>query len=406
MNMAIPAPRRIAIVFAHLRHLYGAGGGLERNRWNLAMEFLQHGHTVDLLVLNPDGLDHLPQHLGLNAHVLKRQSSLTSRWHALKGANMHWNKLLFPVLLPLKGAKPLRSIKNIQSYIDRYRPDDLIGGGTQENLALLLARAGTLHRPRVIASEHNPLSNTLGVTKHQRLWRWKHLRPLLRQMYLEADKLVAISGSVADDMADTLQIPRSRIEVIYNPVVNDDLYQRLQEPVEHPWLAPGGPPIILNVGRLTAQKDQATLLRSFQIARQERPLRLIILGDGPERANLEDLARNLNIDTDVDMPGIEPNPLRFMAKVNAFALTSRWEGFGNVLVEALAAGCPIVATDCPGGPTEILDRGRFGTLTSSQPELLARAFLSTIDQPLNPKLLQDRAAEFTAERAAAAYLAP
>jgi glycosyltransferase involved in cell wall biosynthesis len=399
-------PRRIAIAFAHLRHLYGEGGGLERNRWNLAMEFLERGHTVDLLVFNPDGLEHLPERPRLNAHKLTRQGPIISRWNALKGAQKHWKKLLLPVLLPLKGAKPLRSIDDIRTYIDTHHPDDLIGGGTQENLALLLARSGAHHRPRLVASEHNPLSNTFSVAKHRRPWRWKHLRPLLRQMYMDADKIVGISGAVANDVADTLQIPKSRIDVIYNPVINADLHQRLREPVEHPWLAPGNPPVVLNVGRLTAQKDHATLLRAFQIARRTRPLRLIILGDGPERTNLEALAKQLDIHTDVHMPGFESNPLRFMVNANVFALTSRWEGFGNVLVEALAAGCPIVATDCPGGPAEILDYGRYGTLTPSSPTHVANALLSSIEQPPNRATLRARAELFTADRAATKYLAP
>ncbi|WP_155996899.1 MULTISPECIES: glycosyltransferase [unclassified Thioalkalivibrio] len=399
-------PERVGIVFAHMRHLYGAGGGLERNRWNLANEFLRMGIKVDLLVLNPDGLEHLADQPDRHAIRLRREHPIATRIRALNSAPDSWKELLKPVILPAKGAKPLRYLRSVQQYIEGYRPDRIIGGGTQENLTLAIARSGTTHKPRLTLSEHNPLSNTLTTEKHRRLWRWHHLRPLLRRMYSQADSLVAISDAVADDLASTLDLPRERIKTVYNPVVTDALWERIREPFDHPWFAESPPPVILNVGRMTAQKDQATLIRAFAAARQTRPLRLIILGDGPERANLERLADELGIRQDIHMPGFAANPLKYMVRASVFVLTSRWEGFGNVLVEALASGCPVVATNCPGGPAEILDHGRFGTMVPSDPAQISEALLATIDAPPDRLLLKDRASQFTAARAAEHYLSP
>jgi glycosyltransferase involved in cell wall biosynthesis len=152
------------------------------------------------------------------------------------------------------------------------------------------------------------------------------------------------------------------MRVIYNPVIDAALYAKADAPVEHPWFQPNQPPVVLAAGRLVALKGYDTLLRAFARVRQETFARLVILGEGPERPNLERLAAELGVAADVDMPGFDPNPFRYMKRAGVFVLSSRCEGLPNVLIQALACGCPVVSTDCPSGPSEILDGGRYGAL--------------------------------------------
>jgi glycosyltransferase involved in cell wall biosynthesis len=163
-------------------------------------------------------------------------------------------------------------------------------------------------------------------------------------------------------LARVLKVPRKQIYVIYNPTFDDSLLLRAKEPVEHSWFQAGEPPVILGVGRLTYQKDFATLLRAFARVRQELVCRLVILGEGEERAKLEGLAEELGVRKHVDLPGFVDNPYKYMIRASVFVLSSRYEGLPNVLIEALACGVPVVSTDCPSGPREILLDGRGGPL--------------------------------------------
>jgi glycosyltransferase involved in cell wall biosynthesis len=183
-----------------------------------------------------------------------------------------------------------------------------------------------------------------------------------RFLYPSADAVVAPSRGVAGSLLQLSPIPTQKVRVIYNPVVSPELYEKADAPVEHPWFQPHQPPVVLAAGRLVALKGYDTLLRAFARVRQETPARLVILGEGPERPNLERLASELGVAADVDMPGFDPNPFRYMKRAGVFVLSSRYEGLPNVLIQALACGCPVVSTDCPSGPSEILDGGRYGVL--------------------------------------------
>jgi glycosyltransferase involved in cell wall biosynthesis len=183
-----------------------------------------------------------------------------------------------------------------------------------------------------------------------------------RFLYPSADAVVAPSRGVAGSLLELSPIPIQKVHVIYNPVVSPELYEKADAPLEHPWFRSNQPPVILGVGRHRPKKGFDTLLRAFARVRQETPARLVILGEGPERPNLERLAAELGVAADVDLPGFDPNPFRYMKRAGVFVLSSRYEGLPNVLIQALACGCPVVSTDCPSGPSEILDGGRYGAL--------------------------------------------
>ena len=177
-----------------------------------------------------------------------------------------------------------------------------------------------------------------------------------------ADEIITVSAGVADDLAAATRIARSRMKVKNNPGVSTELLEQSREPVHHPWFAPGQPPVVLAAGRLKPQKDYPTLLRAFAKVRAKMETRLVILGEGDDRASLGVLADDLGINDDVYLAGFQENPFKFMSKAGVFVLASKFEGLPGVLIQALACGAPVVSTDCPSGPREILEDGKWGPL--------------------------------------------
>jgi len=195
-------------------------------------------------------------------------------------------------------------------------------------------------------------------------------------------------------------VPRARIDMILNPVITPDLHALGASPLSHPWFAPGQPPVVVGIGRLERQKDFPTLIRAVARVRRSRPVRLLILGEGGKRPALEALVHELGLEEDVALPGFVENPYAYLARAQVFALSSIFEGLPTVLIEALALGTPVVATDCRTGPREILDDGRLGRLVAmAQPEALAAAIAETLDRPPAPVPAEDLAAYRQADAA-------
>jgi glycosyltransferase involved in cell wall biosynthesis len=235
--------------------------------------------------------------------------------------------------------------------------------------------------------------------------RWLRYWPI-RRLYPRVDQIVAVSEGVAEDTAAIARIPRGRISVIRNPVITPELTILAAGPCPHPWLEDGGPPVILGAGRLERQKDFPTLLRAFARLRRERPCRLVILGDGGGREALTALAAALGVSDDLQLPGFQANPFCWMSRASLFVLSSAWEGSPNVLTEAMALGTPVVATDCPSGPREVLAGGRFGPLVPvGDAEALAEAMAQTLDKPLPRPVLKAAVAEYNQTESARRYLA-
>jgi glycosyltransferase involved in cell wall biosynthesis len=194
------------------------------------------------------------------------------------------------------------------------------------------------------------------------------------------------------------------MHILPNPVVTPDLASKAAEPLDHPWFRPGEPPVVLGVGRLSKQKDFATLIRAFDRVRRARGARLMILGEGPERAGLQALADELALSQDVALPGFASNPFAYMARAGVFVLSSAWEGMPGALIQAAACGAPVVATDCESGPREVLQDGRYGRLVPvGNPAALADAILSTLDQP-RTAVPAEAIERFTRNAAVSGYL--
>ena len=263
-------------------------------------------------------------------------------------------------------------------YLDRVRPDALLAILTPAVVAATLASCMAHHRARIVATQHN-------VFKSTRDYRRACLS------YPHADAAVTVSRGVAGELGRLPGMSHSRIHTIYNPVVSSDVFHKACEPIDHPWLNGRGVPVVLAIGRLHKQKDFPTLLAAFALVLRQRRARLIVLGRGPLLANLRSLAHELRIAKYVEFPGFVENPYAYLARASLFVLSSRHEGLANVLVEAMACGCPVVSTNCRFGPDEILEGGRWGELVPiGNPEALASAIGRTLDNPPQRHGLRDR----------------
>jgi glycosyltransferase involved in cell wall biosynthesis len=252
----------------------------------------------------------------------------------------------------------------------------------------------------VIVTIHTTQST---ATKYRRGFRARVVRWLGRWCYHRANAIVCVSRGVADDLVANSGADRERIRVVYNPVFNQRIIDLALEPLEHRWFVPSAPPVVLAVGRLTPAKDYPTLIRAFALARRERELRLMILGDGEERQLLERLVAKLGLDDCVALPGFAANPYAYMAKAAVFALSSVSEALPTGLIEAIAVGVPIVATDCICGPREILQGGRFGTLVPvGNAEALAGAIVEALKAP-RPVVPPEAVRPFTIDSALDEY---
>ena len=380
-------------------------GGVERDLYKLAKALAERGHRVDLVTRRQAGADPNQAPPTLDAAA----PSSGPRWRGMPfvpGTDpAGLVPLLRPVVLPPRPNKALARLPDLISYLRREKPTALLAAKTDPNLTALWAKRLSGVSTRFVVSEWSHLSGDL-LYKRRRKRRSRVVGPSphLRRVYPWADAIVANSHGVADSLAECAGIPRERITTIYNPTVAPDLHAGAQAPLDHPWFRPDAPPVVLGVGRLVPQKDFPTLLRAFARVRARRSARLVILGEGKRRGELETLAARLGITADVAMPGFVEIPYPWMARAAVFALSSVREGLPNVLIEALACGCPSVSTDCPSGPAEILDGERYGRLVPvGDDAALARALCTTLEKAPPRERLIERGRFFSVDRAVERY---
>ena len=363
----MPVTERVAIFLS-----FSGDGGVEHMMVNLAAAMARQGVAVDLVRARAEG-----------GHV----ASLPDGVRVVDlGARHSWS-----------------SVWPLARYLRRERPAALLAAKDRANRAAI--RAARLARVDTRIAVR--LGNNLSQALHGRsaLRRWLRTRPM-RRAYRRADAVIAVSHGVAEDTAAVTGLPLKSIQVLPNPVVTPQLAERAAGAPDHPWLRePGNAPLILAVGRLNRQKDFPTLLRAFARLREDRAARLIILGEGPRRAELAALIRDLGLAEAVSLPGFAANPYPAMARADLFVLSSAWEGSPNALTEALALGTPVVATDCPSGPREILADGRYGPLVPvGDDAALADAMARTLAEPPARAHLQAAAERYRDTASARAYL--
>jgi len=360
--------QRLAVLIS-----FSGAGGVERMVMNLLPEFLQAGLAVDLLA------------------ILRKPAPELIR---LNGSGLR--------VLDLGVTHTALAVPGLVRYLKTERPFALLAAKDRAIRAAVLAKRVSRVDTRLVGRLGTHLS--AAMANKPALIRWARQWPM-REMYSAVDRIVAVSEGVAEDTRRIARLPPEKIMVIRNPVITPDMLEKSRMPVDHPWFESSDVPIILGAGRLTWQKDFASLIRAFARVRAVMNSRLVILGEGRLRSGLEKLAADLGLADAVALPGHVANPYAYMARSSLFVLSSAWEGSPNVLTEALALGTPVVSTDCPSGPREILQDGQYGSLVPvGDVERLADAMLNTLQSPLETGLLRQAAAEYTVERSASRYL--
>jgi glycosyltransferase involved in cell wall biosynthesis len=376
------------------------GGGAERVYLDLARKFTERGHRVDMVFASLRG--QLVSDIPVSVHTVELGiPPLIKALHALFRLPVETWKVLLPPILA-KRPKKLRSLFGLERYLLEERPDAIMATTNIPNLLALWAAWLARVETRLVIRQANSL--TTWVNNATKSFQRK-LPVMVRHWYSLADEIISVSGGVADDLCRAAAVPRERISVIFNPIDLERIAKWAVKEPDDPWLRPGQPPVLVAVGRLQPIKDYPTMLRAFALARAQQPMKLVILGEGPERRRLEALVQELGVANDVRLLGFQKNPYAYMARAAVFLLSSISEGFPNVLPEALACGCSIVSTNCPDGPAELLDHGRYGQLVPvGDDAALAQAILQTLRAPYDRKLQQKRAEDFSIDAIADQYL--
>jgi glycosyltransferase involved in cell wall biosynthesis len=351
------------------------GGGAERVMLNLAEGLSDCGLQVDLVLVQAAGeyLSMIPPNLRL---------------------------------VVLDSPRLVQSVPALSQYLRQHQPRALLSALEDTNIVAILAKRWAGVTTRLVVTVHNQLSQEV---KHATNLKRRLVPYLIRWIYPWADAVVGVSQGVVDDLIQ-FGCPRSRTHAIYNPIITPTFVARQAGAKQdntpaHAWFEPQQPPVILGVGRLNQQKDFATLIRAFAQLRQRQPARLMILGEGSERDRLENLVAELGLGPDdVSLPGFVGEPISYMSQAAMLVLSSAWEGFGNVLVEAMAVGTPVVSTCCDSGPAEILADGQYGKLVRvGDGDAMAEAMWQTLQSMPQPVFLQQRAQDFSLARSLEAY---
>ena len=352
---------------------FSGAGGVEKMVMNLVREFAKKPEiALDLILIRAQGphLSNIPE----NVNVIK-----------------------------LKARHTLTAIPELVEYLKKTRPEAMLVAKDRAGRAAVIARGPAGVSTRICVRLGTNLSTAL---EHRSpLSAWLRTAPM-RFIYPKVDKVIAVSEGVRADTLSITGVDENRVCVIRNPVVTPEFIQKRDEAgfPPHPWLSQKDCPVIMGAGRLSVQKDFGALLKAFGRVLKVRPVRLIIVGEGGKRRELEDLIRELGLEDSVLLPGFQADLYRWLKFANVFVLSSRWEGSPNVLTEALALGVPSVATRCPSGPDEILQNGLYGPLVPvGDDELMATGILSVLERPHPSEFLMRAVKEYRSDVSAERY---
>lgn len=347
------------------------GGGAERIMVYLANGFAERGFQVDLVLVNAEG-----PYLPLVSDKVR--------------------------VVDFKCSRVLSSLPNLIDYLKVEKPNAILSTLDHANVIAILACTLSRSSQKIVFRVANYISIS---TSNNTDIRTRLITLLIRHIYPRADYVIAVSQDLAEDLVRSYKLPSKKVKAIYNPAVTPELLNKTTKPLNHPWFAPKEAPVILGVGRLTAQKDFATLIRAFAHLSQQHPARLMILGEGEERVLLESLVSELNLDDKVSLPGFVDNPFMYMKNASVFVLSSRWEGMPNALLQAMACRTPVVSTDCPSGPREILEDGKWGKLVRvGDVQALSEAIVASLNKETRCPSLEDLESRFGLDTIVEQYL--
>lgn len=359
--------RKICIILPNL-----GGGGAERLHVNLANDWVVQGFDVEFV-------------------LLRKEVELIS--------------LLAPqITVTFLGAGRIRdAILPLAAHLRKYRPQVVLVAMWPLTSAVVFSWMLSGRRGRLFLSDHENLSLSY---IEQRRAKPVYLRNLIRFTYPLANGIIAVSRGVKEDLCFLGRVTANKVRVIYNPAATGVSPLRETPGVQVRLWGSGLDRRILTVGRLSLQKDHETLIKAFAMLSKDFNAKLVILGEGPLRADLSALVAELGLQDSVSLPGFTADPYRWFRSADLFVLSSRWEGFGNVIVEALECGVPVVSTNCPSGPDEILEDGRYGKLVPVQdPLALATAMVESLNGTHDREALMRRAKDFSVQKISDEYLA-
>lgn len=382
-------------------------GGQEQVTLSLMTGLVERGHDVELVLERREGayLARIPD--TISVRELRRRS----RWSGYRRFLPGWPREGFAHLRGALGlgprSIPLHRLISLVDYLESRRPDVLISAHDRAPLLALWAAHIARSRVATMIVEHSILSRNRAAarTDSRADAVMTHRLTLMRRLYPQADALVAVSNGGAADLAETLGLPRQAVRTLHNPVVASDIAESDVQHVDDPWLDADAPPVIVCAARLAPEKALHVLIDAFaELRNRSGDTRLIILGDGPERERLTRRIADHGIEAQVRLPGWVDNPRTWIRRCALFVLCSEFESLPTALIEAMASGCPVVATDCPGGTREILEDGRYGRLVPvGDAAALADAMAQTLADPPSAAFLQSRAADFSVTRSIDAY---
>lgn len=363
--------KKISILLPSLR-----GGGAEKVMVTLANYFVERGYEIDLLLLKKEGT------------YLNRLSD------KINIINLNSSRALFSI------SKILQYLKKTDTYV-------LLTASTYINLIAIICKLLLPCRKiRVVISERSIISNS---SKNSKRSFFRFISFAVHILYPNADSIIAISNGVKEDLVEFANLDRNLIDVIYNPLTIDSKYdsivnENIINEINRIKGSDDNVHLLISVGRLEKVKNYSLLIDAFKILKEKRKLKLIILGTGIQQENILNQISKYNLINDIFLLGFKQNPIPYMKKSDVFVLTSNWEGFGNVLVEAMSVGLKIVSTDCPSGPKEILENGKWGKLVPlNDAFLLAKAIDEILECDVKYNV-KERAAFFSLERIAPKYL--
>jgi glycosyltransferase involved in cell wall biosynthesis len=349
--------------------------------------------------LSPGGVERLS--LVLARELQARGVAVTLVVHQARGELLPLLPEGVPVV-DLRSARTLHDINRLKRFLRDRQPDVLMANVDHNNIAAALANALAGTATKLVICQHNPLTAGYHATVN-----WKHrLVPWFYRLLASCiDHAVAVSKGIAAELVHA-GLSSPKVSTIFNPVIGDDFADRSLLPVDHPWLVDKDRPVFVTAGRLVEMKDHQNLLHAFAIHLRTYSARLVVLGVGPKMDELQALAGSLGIAEHVAFAGYVANPLPYMRTADGFVLSSRSEGFGNVLVEAMGCGTPVLSTDCQYGPSDILAHGEYGVLVPPRdPEALASGLgrLLSARKIWSADTLRERAGAFSYGACADAY---
>lgn len=347
-----------------------AGGGAERMMVNLAKGFLEEGYNPVVYVVNKSG----PYKKEVPANIS---------------------------VVDLNASYGVKSIFfKIRNILKENELDALISTQEHVNAVVGFASIGLKIRPQIIFREANtPTQRNYSLF---RKWSYKYA-------YMFADKYVAVSNGVKKDIIQHYGLNSKDVRTIYNPVVDESLFKLKEEQVDDLWFQEKDKhPVIVGMGRVVPQKGFEDLIEALAHVRKNIPARLMIFGntdaDPKYFTMLKEGIKNLGLEDHVRFRGFVDNPFKFLKNASLFVLSSKYEGLPGVLIQALACGCPVVSTDCPSGPREILKNGEYGKLVEvAKPKKLARSIVDTLKEPNQLDELEKRGKFFSINNAVSSY---